>query len=196
MERLVLLRGFDAAALHRVARGLGCRAVPADAARWPHAVWHFVAPGGSSALWVDDHDAGWPYLLVPTASAATWRRQLADAGLLLDRGAALALGAAARDADDVRDAVAAMGLLAHGPFDAEVYAYIVAALASPDDGVRAEALSAVTMSAWPEFEAALRAAPRAAEAGAAWLREADEIADTMTAGRWNEDFYGADPPAP
>lgn len=196
MERLILGKAPIAAGVHGVARDMGWRGVPANADRWPHALWHFVAPDGRSALWVSDADAGWDYLLVPSTSAEDWRRRLRATGHLLDRDEVLARSRAARDSQAVQEAVTLLGLLAHGPFDAEIYAFIVASLASRDDRVRSEALSAVTMSSWPEFGAALRAAPLAADAGPEWLREADEIAKAMQAGAWNAGFYSADPPAP
>lgn len=80
----------------------------------------------------------------------------------------------------------ALGVLACGPFDADVDQVLSGLLGSKKTDLQFDALTSIAMSAWPQFEGALDSMVANPDAGTLVREDAQAIKKEQAWSRWNE----------
>ena len=139
--------------------------------------------------WIDDREVAEHYYgLVFGAGVEAALQSLYATGAMIDARTGIKTIQHADTVAELGSAARALGLLAVGPFDREVYKVLSGLLALDNVDLQFEALTGISLSAWPQFEQDLEAIIRKPGADPAVREDAQSIAQEQAESHWNEEF--------
>lgn len=151
-------------------------------------VWKHDAADAYVA-WVDDQEISEHlYGLVFGPGFEAGLASLRATGWMIEGKAGIATIQHATNVNELGSAARALGLLAVGPFDADVHKVLAGLLNSKSTDLQFDALTGIAMSAWPQFEPALDALIAAPDTDPKVREDAEAIKQEQAESDWNAEF--------
>jgi hypothetical protein len=178
-----LYASLQAGGWSRVESGTLAGQASAAASTWRHPVLD------AWVSWVDDTEFSLHfYGLVYGPQAADAVPFLARDAWLITPANGIATLQEATTIEHLGTAARALGVLACGPFNPDVFSVLCAMLDSGNKALQTSALMAVALSSWPQFEAPLLALNASPTIDVAVRAEAMEVLEAQRASGWNREF--------
>lgn len=178
-----LYASLEAGGWTRVEQGTLAGLPSAAASTWRHPTLD------AWVSWMDDPEFSQHfYGLVYGPQAADAVPLLAHDAWLITPAKGIATLQEATTIEHLGTAARALGVLACGPFNPDVFVVLCAMLDSGNPALQIDALTAVALSSWPQFETKLQALQASPGLDAEVRAEALEVIETQRASGWNREF--------
>lgn len=148
-------------------------------------VWSAPPPLQAQAAWFDDDLLRHFYGIVWGIDRDAAAQALRDTGWMIDGAGAIRAIQHASRVDQLCSTALALGLLAQGPFDGDVHKVLVGLLHSANVDLQFDAVAAIGLSAWPQFEAELAALAADPAIDPELRDEAQTVLSDQRASNWN-----------
>lgn len=151
-------------------------------------VWSPDAGLDARVGWVDDEVTQHFFGLVWGDDRAQAVAALKTTGWMVDGEQAIAAFQHARSVEELCRGALALGVLANGPIDPNVFEVLVGLLRSSKLDVQFDALAAIAISSWPAFEAPLRELAADPTTDEELRDEISVVLDEVQDSSWNEEL--------